>query len=130
MLYSEFVEGTGCRENDHNFQVYKNLEIMYMNSDLPKSVIYEYGKKLVDNSKTPEEIKFEEERKAEIKSLKIEIEYHKSEYERYKTLLSYEQERSTPDPEWIKHCKHMMKCEKRWIAERKDKIQLIKRWFL
>lgn len=130
MLYSEFVEGTGCRENDHNYQVYKNLEVMYMNSDMTKSQIYEYGKKLVDNSKTPEEIKFETEKKQEVASLKSEISYLKSEVERYKYLLSYEKENSDPDKEFIKHCKHMIKCNEAWIKERKNKIKLIKNWFL
>ena len=50
MLYSEFVQGTGCVENDHNFKVYKDLEVMYSNSTLSKQEIYEYGKKLVDNT--------------------------------------------------------------------------------
>lgn len=59
MLYSEFIEGTGCKDTKNNYQVYKNLEIMYMNSNMSKSDIYEYGKKLVDNSKTDEEIKLE-----------------------------------------------------------------------
>ena len=130
MLYSEFIEGTGCRENDHNYQVYKNLEIMYMNSDMTKDQIYEYGKKLVDNSKTPEEIRFEAEKKEEIKSLKEEIEYYKSELDRYKTLLQYENESSSPDQEFIKHCKHMIKCNKNWISERRNKIQVIKNFFL
>lgn len=49
MLYSEFVEGTGCKENMHNFKVYRDLEVMYINSNLTKEQIYEYGKKLVDN---------------------------------------------------------------------------------
>lgn len=49
MLYSEFVEGTGCKENMHNFKVYEDLEVMYDNSNLTKEQIYEYGKKLVDN---------------------------------------------------------------------------------
>ena len=56
MLFSEFREGTGCKDNQHNHEVYKNLEIMYMNSDMTKEEIYEYGKKLVDNSKTVEEL--------------------------------------------------------------------------
>ena len=59
MMYNEFINGTGCKENDHNYKVYKDLEILYMNSDLTKEQIYEYGKKLVDNSKSEEQINFE-----------------------------------------------------------------------
>lgn len=83
MLYSEFVLGTGCKENDHNYEVYKNLEIMYMNSDMSKAEIYEYGKKLVDNSKTEEEIELE-------RGIKEEIEYHKEEVKRFKEYLADE----------------------------------------
>ena len=50
MLYSEFVAGTGCKDNEHNYKVYKDLEVMYMNSDMSKAEIYAYGAKLVDNS--------------------------------------------------------------------------------
>ena len=49
MLFSEFVENVGCKENAHNFKVYQDLEIMYMNSDISKEAVYEYGKKLVNN---------------------------------------------------------------------------------
>lgn len=49
MLYSEFIAGTDCKDNTHNFNVYKRLEVMYMNSDITKEEIFEYGKKLVDN---------------------------------------------------------------------------------
>lgn len=50
MLYSEFIEGTGCKSSAHNFKVFQDLEAMYMNSQLSKEQIYEYGKKLVDNN--------------------------------------------------------------------------------
>lgn len=49
MLYSEFIEGTGCKANMHNFKVYQDLEVMYNNTTLTKEQVYEYGKKLVDN---------------------------------------------------------------------------------
>ena len=49
MLYSEFIEGTGCQDNHHNFKVFQDLEVLYMNSDISKEHIYEYGKKLVRN---------------------------------------------------------------------------------
>lgn len=83
MLYSEFVEGTGCRENDHNYKVYKNLEVMYMNSDMSKQEIYEYGKKLVDNSKSPEQLTLEEEVKAEMASLREELRKHRADVKRF-----------------------------------------------
>ncbi len=71
MMYSEFIEGTGCRENDHNYKVFKDLEIMYMNSDLSKQEIYEYGKKLVDN--TVVETQLVKDLKAELQTTKNRI---------------------------------------------------------
>lgn len=50
MLFSEFIEGTGCKGTRHNFKVYQDLQVMYINTDLTKEQIYEYGKKLVDNN--------------------------------------------------------------------------------
>ena len=82
MMYSEFVEGTGCRDNEHNRKVFENLEAMYMNTEMTKQDVYEYGKKLVDNSKSPEQIEFEE-------GIKTEIEFHKHRIEAYKSDLSY-----------------------------------------
>ena len=73
MLYSEFIENVGCKNNDHNYDVYCNLETMYMNSDLPKSTIYEYGKKLVDNSKSEMELALEEKLNYEIEEYKRHI---------------------------------------------------------
>ncbi len=55
MLYDEFVKGTGCRETEKNYQVYKELEAIYMNSDLSKDEIYEIGKMRVDNTLTEQE---------------------------------------------------------------------------
>lgn len=83
MLYIEFIQNTGCVDNDHNYEVYKNLEVLYMNSDVSKETIYEYGKKLVDNSKSPEQIAFEENLNAEIKSLQEELKRYREEIKRY-----------------------------------------------
>lgn len=84
MLYSEFIEGTGCKENDYNYQIYKRLELMYMADDsISKQEIYEYGKKLVDNSKSEAEIAFENEINSEITRLKEDIAYYKKEIEFY-----------------------------------------------
>ena len=83
MLYSEFVEGTGCRETDHNYQVYKELEIIYMNTDCSKEHIYEMGRKLVDNSKTEEELRLIAEVKAEIEDLKRQLKVFQEDAKRY-----------------------------------------------
>ena len=84
MMYNEFVNGKGCKENDHNYKVYENLEILYMNSDMSKEEIYEYGKKLVDNSKSEAEIEAENKIKEEIAYYKERLEFAKKWRNEYK----------------------------------------------
>lgn len=115
MLYSEFVEGTGCKENDHNFKVYQNLEQMYMNTDMTKEEVYEYGKKLVDNSKSEKQIKLENEIKQKIADCKKEIEEEKLEIERYQQLIAIED-----DVYFITEWKRM-------IRYHKDNIKMARR---
>lgn len=55
MLYNEFIENTGCRDTDQNFNIYKGLELVYMNTDLSKDEIYKLGKRLVNNGLTKEQ---------------------------------------------------------------------------
>lgn len=87
MLYTEFIEGTGCKENEHNYKVYKDLEVMYMNSGLTKQEIYEYVRKLVDNRKSEEEIEADNKIKAEINTYKDEIKVNKERIELYETFV-------------------------------------------
>lgn len=108
MLYSEFIEGTGCKENDHNYKVYKDLEVMYMNSNLTKTEIYEYGKKLVDNSKSKEEIEFEENINAQIAELKEEHKHYVAEAKRYEEYYKTDKtDKFWKDQmDWSKRCAH------------------------
>ena len=124
MLYSEFIEGTGCKDNEHNYKVYKDLEIMYMNSDMSKAEIYEYGKKLVDNSKSPEQIALENKINAEIDEYKEVIEFHKKEVEVYKNCLENETEK-----DWIKTWKSSLKYHRDEIKRLRSKINELK-WVL
>lgn len=121
MLYTEFINGTGCKDNEHNYQVYKNLEVMYMNSNLSKAEIYEYGKKLVDNSKTPEQIALEEDLKKQIAEYKEQIQYLKSEVERYQNLLADE-----TDEYWVKEWKRCIKILKDTIRFAKNRVSELK----
>ena len=89
MMYSEFVAGTGCKDNAHNYEVFKNLEVMYMNTEMSKADIYEYGKKLVDNSKSEEQLKIEAEVKAEIELLQKEFESNKWWLEVYENDMKF-----------------------------------------
>lgn len=126
MMYCEFVEGTGCKDNAHNYEVFKRLEVMYMNSDMSKAEIYEYGKKLVDNSKSEKELAFEAKLKDEIDCHKSQIEIYKSDIEWKKQLI----EASDPwDREWIKDCRNSIKYYKAQIKFHKNRISELK-WIL
>ena len=77
MLFDEFMAGTGCKDNDYNLKVYMDLNILYMNSDITKEKIYEYGKKLVDNSLTPSQIEWNKEVDAKIAQAQEELQHAK-----------------------------------------------------
>lgn len=124
MLYGEFIEGTGCRDNEHNFKVYKDLEIMYMNSDMSKAEIYEYGKKLVDNSKSEEALAFEAELKAKMAKLKEENKTYKADIEWYEEVLERAHE-----PVTISNVKNTIKWYKKCMKDNKKQISELK-WIL
>lgn len=70
MLFSEFLEGTGCKNNEHNQDVYKALEAIYMGrDDVTKETVYKAGKLLVDNRPSEEEIRAIEQIKDTYKGL-------------------------------------------------------------
>lgn len=117
MLYSEFIEGTGCKDNETNYRVYKDLEVMYMNSDMSKAEIYEYGKKLVDNSKSAAEIEAEEKLNEEIKERKEAIKERKESNVRYdREINSYRDWMAREqDEDTIEYCKSNIK----WMREMK-----------
>ena len=85
MMYSEFVEGTGCRDNEYNHMVFRRLEIVYMNDDsMTKEEVYEWGKKLVDNSLTEEQKQYNASIKADIEERKTALADTKETLDRYK----------------------------------------------
>ena len=121
-MYSEFVQGTGCKDNEKNYEVFKNLEVMYMNTNMTKEQIYEYGKKLVDNSKSEEEIRIENQIKDEIESLKNDIEWLRHEKVRYEEYVAIEEKGSYYRKLWKGEVKRLGK----EIAAARNKISLLK----
>lgn len=73
MLYGEFIAGTGCKDTPHNYGVYKDLEIIYMNTDKSKADIYAMGRALVDNSPTDGERELIARVREEMNALREEI---------------------------------------------------------
>ena len=127
MLYSEFVEATGCRETEKNYNVYKELEIIYMNTDCTKEHIYEMGMKLVDNSKTEKELELERQIKEEIEAYKEDIERYKSDLYFTEADLRYWQ--AEGDKTMVSLKKNSVKYYKGEIKALRNKINALK-WVL
>lgn len=127
MMYSEFAEAVGCKDNDHNHKVFRELEIIYMNSDCSKAHIYEMGKKLVDNSKSEAELEVEAEVKAEIEEHKAEIAKYKEWIEQNEQMLSYWKEQM--DKEMMAFYRNPIKHWKQEIRYHRNQIAALK-WVL
>lgn len=127
MLYSEFVAGTSCKDNEHNYNVYKELELIYMNSDCSKAHIYEMGKKLVDNSKSEEELKVEAEIKAEMEEVKAQIEERKMWIEQNEKHIQSWKEYG--DKEMVTFYQNNKKFWKQEIKELRNRLVALK-WVL
>ena len=127
MMYSEFVQGTGCKDNEKNYEVFKNLEVMYMNSDMTKEQIYEYGKKLVDNSKSPEELENEAHVKAEIEIIKRDIDSEKTRIAWKQRLMEMSKSNGWKDD--AKRYKEEIKAAQRRILVNRQRIAALK-WVL
>ena len=128
MLYSEFVENTGCKDNEKNYQVYKHLEILYMNcDDISKEEIYEYGRKLVDNSLTPEQVAENAELDKEINKIKIKLGYAEADLARYNSNLRYYTAMGWGDEdESIKFWKKEIRLARKDIRQYKELIKDLK----
>lgn len=111
MLYSEFIEGTGCKDTEQNYNIYKGLELIYMNSELSKSDIYRMGKKLVNNDLTPEQKAFNESIQSRINELNIQLESDVKMLDYYKNIV---------DANMIKYYKNQIISAKRKIQELKS----------
>ena len=80
MLYDEFVQGTGCRETDYNYTIYKQVEALYMNSDMTKEEAYAIGKMRVNNGLTEEE-------ETKIEQINKDIAYYEGEIKYYNEYM-------------------------------------------
>ena len=129
MLYHEFMEGTGCRETDYNYKVYKELEIIYMNTNCTKQHIYDMGKKLVDNSPTEAEIQFRAKLTAEIQQHKYEIANLKQRLEDEIRYLKNLKDADYADKMWIRSVTGTVNYLKESIKEHKREINKLK-WVL
>lgn len=55
-MYSEFVAGTNCRENEHNYQIFRGIEIIYNNTEsMTKEQAYEMALPFIEGRLSEEE---------------------------------------------------------------------------
>lgn len=120
-MWNEFIAGTGCRDTEHNYKVYKDLETMYMNSDLTKEDIYSYGIRLVDNSLTSAEIEHNERINAEIIELKAQVLDLQAEIKSNKSEIEFR--KAINEPEWVAYYKVRNKGLRKEIAALNEKIR-------
>lgn len=123
MLYDEFIQGTGCRDNADNFKVYKDLEILYMNSDLTKEAIYEYGKKLVNNGLTEKQKAWNADIDGQIAKLQEQVDYYIGEADYYKKVIEMW---TGYDADAVKSGKYQLQRVKREARYYKNKIKGLK----
>ena len=123
MLYDEFLAGTGCRDNADNYKVYKDLEILYMNSELTKQEIYEYGKKLVNNALTATQIAWNEDIDRQIAKMQEQVDYYLGEVEYYKQVIVMW---TGYDENSVKSGKYQLKRVKREARYYRNKIRDMK----
>ena len=123
MLYDEFLTGTGCRDNEKNYRVYKDLEILYMNSDLTKEKIYEYGKKLVDNSLSDAQVFWNLQIDKKIAEAQEQVNYYLGEADYYKKAIEMW---TGYDEDAVKSGKYQLKRVKREARYYKNKIKELK----
>ena len=122
MMYSEFVENTGCTANEFNHRLFLRLEIIYMNDDtITKEEIYEMGKKLMNNEKPPHIIALENELKAEIEERKERIKVLRNDIKSWQMMIKAEQE----NPIW--HSKQFIQSWKSNIKHLREQIKIQKR---
>lgn len=123
MLYDEFLVGTGCRDNEKNYSVYKDLEILYMNSDITKEKIYEYGKKLVDNSLSDAQVFWNLQIDKKIAEAQEQVNYYLGEADYYKKVIEMW---TGYDEDAVKSGKYQLKRVKREARYYKNKIKELK----
>ena len=121
MLYDEFLEGTGCRATEFNYEVYKSVELLYMNSDMTKEEAYAIGKMRVDNSLTDSEKEEIKEYEEQIARSNEQLEYYKE----YCYMGSWEevQAQHKRNKEFIAYYKNDIKKCKEWIKSIKDRAK-------
>lgn len=122
MLYSEFLEGTKARDNEHNYRVYKSIEAIYMDSDtMTKQDVYKAAAHLIDNTPSAETLELIEMAKAEIETAQAEISHYMERIETMKAFIEIETDAAQRGlwKDSIKEYRKQIQRKKEWIARHK-----------
>lgn len=125
MMYSEFIEGTKCKANAHNYEVFEAIEKLYnITEGMTKEDAYKMAKKFLDNSLTEEQKRHNEEVNAEIELNKsyIDSETRNIAYYRYEMEMAQIDHRT----EAVKEYRKSIKSSNEWIMSYKNKIETLK----
>lgn len=118
MMYNEFINGTGCRDTEHNYEVYKRVESLYtFDEAMTKDEAYAIGRLWVNNDLTPAEVEFNAKMDAEIEWSRERIATLKADAENYQEQASY----STPA--WRAYYKELAKGCRAEIRRERENIR-------
>lgn len=103
MLYSEFLSGTGCRDNEKNYTVYKRVEQIYNNdNNMTHEEAYEIAKMWIDNSLTEEEEAHNNDVHKQLSEIQSDCDYWKQQIRNAKATIKSLKEEITRYQEYIK----------------------------
>lgn len=121
MLYSEFLENTKARDNEYNYQVYKNLEALYMENDnMTKQDVYKAAETLINNEPSEEVKELISKAEKEINESAEVIAHYRDRIETMKyyiTISSAEEIKAYKES--IREYRKAIKREQAWIARNK-----------
>lgn len=122
LWYKEFIDHAHIQDTDYNYQLYKYLELLYMNDDSISLVcIFKLGRKLVKSNEIEAKIEYKEYVKKQIAEHKLRIEG----YER--DLIYYEFRLLTADDS--SYYKRWIELTKRTIDAEHQRIRNLE-WIL
>lgn len=84
MLFEEFREGTGCKDNPHNREIYRKVEALYYTAEgMTKAEAYKIATPYLNNEPSEEERRTWAEVKSEAAALDWDVMHYTNEAERY-----------------------------------------------
>lgn len=127
MLYSEFLEGTKARDNEHNYHVYKTLEGLYMDSNASKEEVYKAAKPFLNNEDTEEQKAFKAELNRQMATAEDNIRFYQTRIEvetNYINCLSLSKKEIEASKATIRSYKAQIRAEKRVIERLKMVLRI------